>query len=286
MIDLNQRGSSMNKVVRISILADSFEKISWNIFDWKDENTKILYKELINLIELINENLPDNNSKLLLTSSLELGVDIIFSQIAIDLQKILGKNKILTRVAIPYLNQDVRYSEINRKRYSYIIQNTDIVEFLSNKISDRIEINKSRYWRIDNSDYLIIVTSEFKSEVIKYARDRKIPVLIIKPEVIKSITIVKKRIFEYSYPLIYRERNYAGVVIDSAKKLIGDYSRQLLNLEIDFEEDKELSRKDLENKYSILSLEIARAFVIFIDLNSDDYKNNLSAFLIKGDCKN
>lgn len=259
----------MDKIARISIIADSFDRITWNVTDWKDEHTQLLYKEMINAVEAINRQIIDTN-KLLLTSSLELGVDILFSHMAIELEKRLGRGKILTQVAIPYLNQGASYSDINKKRYIEITQNTDLIIFLSDKILAREEIEKSRYWRIDNSDYLIMVSEDRESnKYAKYARERKIPILFIRPEMIKSIVIKRKQIMEYVYPLIFEKSNYAEVVIESARKVISDYSKTLLNLDINFEEDKELTRGDLINKYSELSTKIARASVIFDNFLSE-----------------
>ena len=80
---------------------------------------------------------------------------------------------------------------------------------------------------------------------------------------IKSLISRRKQILEYAYPLIFKERNYAGVVIESAKKAMSDYSKNLLNLEINFEEDRNLSEEELFNKYSKLAERIARASIIF-----------------------
>ena len=259
----------MKGVIRISILSDSFDKISWNIFDWKDEYTQFLYKELINSVETISS-LIDSNLKLMLTSSLELGVDIIFSHMAIDLQRRLGKNKIITRIAIPYLNQGVSYSDINNKRYKNITQNSDLIIFLSDRISAREELEKSRYWRIDNSDHIIMVTDKTESKLIEYAREKKVPIIFVRPDIIKAIVDRKKIILEYAYPLIFKERNYAGVVTDSSREIISNYAKNLLNIELTFEEDKELSREELMKKYSLLAMEIARASVIFDNFLKND----------------
>lgn len=260
----------MERFIRISILSDRFDKISWDIFDWKNEYTQILYKELINSVETIN-NLMENNSKLMLTSSLELGVDILFSHMAIDLQKRLGRDKIITRVAISYLNQGISYSDVNSKRYKEITQSSDLIIFLSDKISAREEIEKSKYWRIDNSDYLIMVSNDRDSELIKYARNKKLPIFFIRPKNIIDIVSTRDKILEYAYPLIYKD-NYAGVVVDTSKKIIFDYTKNLLGLELNFKEDRNLSEDSLFKKYSLLSLKISKSLVKFNDFVFTDRK--------------
>lgn len=270
MMTLNQ------KLVRISVIADKYTNLGWDIFDWEDENSIVLYKELINSVEVINNFM--SNPKLLLMSSLELGVDILFSHMAIELQRGLGKNKIITQVVIPYINQGTGYSKLNRNRYIAITQNTDSIIFLSDKLSAREEVEKSRYWRIDNSDCIIMVTNDKDSELIKYARNKKVPITFIRPSIINDIVLTKKKILEYSYPLIFRESIYAGVVINTAEKIISEYAENLLNINLNVEEDKDLSKEARLRKYSSLAFIISKALVEFNNFvlkdKEPDYKFN------------
>ena len=255
----------MNRIIRISILADKYYQFSWNVIDWEDERTKILYKELMDSIENIYKAMSDSEetTKLLLTSSLDLGVDLLFSQLALDLQNGLKKDFIITQVAIPYLHQVSGYSELNKNRYCNITEHADIIVILSDTLNSIDATKKSRLWKIDNSDHLILVTEDIDSDEIRYARDKQVPILFIRPSDIEAIVKAKNQIFEWAVPLIDKNYEYAQVVIDSAREKINNYCKNLLKFELDFEEDKSLSKDRLLKKYSVLSLELARALIKF-----------------------
>lgn len=107
-----------------------------------------IYKELKNII---NENI---DKEITLINGLALGIDQMFAIVCINLKS--EYPNILIESAIPCLNHSDKWPNINdKKRWQYIVDNSDIVTYVSQNVYTSYCMIKRNEYMVNKSDLVI-----------------------------------------------------------------------------------------------------------------------------------
>lgn len=99
----------------------------------------------------------------------EIGVGMDFAQAVLNAKR--NNKNLKLEISVPYKNQELNWSDSEKKRYRHILKNADTVNILFEKYS--LDCNQKNYeYMIDKSDLLYVVDSRFDEmqAIIEYAK--------------------------------------------------------------------------------------------------------------------
>ena len=110
-----------------------------------------------------------------------LGADSDFAEIILDLRNSTYPD-ITLEIAVPYPNQNLRWSENNKRRYKKICDEANFVNVISKTYSNFCMRKRNEYM-VDHSDFVIVVWNGEKQggtyHTFQYAQRKKKPFSVI-----------------------------------------------------------------------------------------------------------
>ena len=240
------------------MVADDYETVGWGL-DWQNKYYEEVKEQVADILDYLQKFYESQGYKIVfeLVSQVTLGVEMYFLGIANTLKKYLG-NDMMMHSYLPCANQEIGWSAHNKLVYKDLIQNSDKVTM--NDIGDFsfFKVKESKYKMINLCDYLIVVTDSIASnEYIKYARGKHIPVYLMSPKMMETLIKYKREFSDILEDLVFMddEEDY----IKEVQEKISKQTKMLLDCDIDYDEDLELSLEDREIKYHNIAKKLANA---------------------------
>lgn len=127
------------------------QKLPWG-FNELDERCLEMKKELREkLIMAINR------GYIYFISGMAIGFDTICAEMVLELKKEFPQIKLVC--ALPCKNQDIKWQPNDRKRYSKILKQADIVRYVSQEYTDKCMLERNEYM-LKNSSMVIALYNE------------------------------------------------------------------------------------------------------------------------------
>ncbi len=136
------------------------------------------------LYEILEKAIQNNYTHFI--SGLALGVDLICAETVLELKR--KYPKIVLEGAIPCANQDSKWNESSKKRYSKIVEQCDYKTILSPIYTDTCMNDRNKYM-VEKSDVVIAIWNGKPSgtgNTVKFAKEKGCKIMIINPENYKN----------------------------------------------------------------------------------------------------
>lgn len=171
----------MNKELSVALTGHRPHKFIGE-YNLKDSSYKILFHELVNLVEKALEKYEN----LTLISGMALGADSIWAYVIIKM-KDKYPDRITFEAHCPCPNQDIKWEEENKKQYRWLLSKADKVIYYEKEYLGPWILQKRNIGMIDKADCLIAVydkksTSGGTVNAINYAKKKDKKIIYIKPE--------------------------------------------------------------------------------------------------------